>query len=160
MKWIKKKTIEKYLPPGVDSGVELKAIAFGLFAAVVYSLSFVYKYIDARKQLFVYKYGKVKIIMEGAVMPKFTVILNDTMDGFLAFFATMLILMVMHYASYYKDSKSIYLMKRLPDKWELYRRCVVVPLVAIVVQIITGAVCLLFYYGIYVFFTPAQCLIR
>ena len=48
MKLINKKTIEKQLPPGVDSGIEIKAISFGLLAAVVYSLSFVYKYIDAR----------------------------------------------------------------------------------------------------------------
>ena len=160
MKWISKKTIERQLPPGVDSRVELKAIAFGLLGAVVYSLTFIYKYIDARNALFVYRYGTVKTIMEGAIMPQFTVLLKDTMDGFLMFFATMLTLIVMHYMTYYKDSKSIYLMKRLPDRWELYRRCVVIPLVAIVVQMITGAACLFLYYGIYLFFTPAQCLIR
>ena len=160
MKLINKKTIEKQLPPGVDSGIEIKAISFGLLAAVVYSLSFVYKYIDARNSLFVYKYGSVKMIMEGAVMPAFAVILDDTMDGFLMFFWIMVVLIVMHYMTYYKESKSIYLMKRLPDKWELYRRSVVVPLVAILIQIITGAACLMLYYGIYLFFTPAQCLIR
>lgn len=159
MKLINKKTIEKQLPPGVDSNTEIKAIAFGLLAAVVYSLSFIYKYIDARNKLFVYRYGTVKTIMEGAVMPRFTELLNDTMDGFLMFFGVMLVMIGMHYMTYYKDSKSIYLMKRLPDKWEMYRRCVVVPLVAIFIQIITGAACLLLYYGIYLFFTPAQCLI-
>ena len=100
------------------------------------------------------------MIMEGAVMPAFAVILDDTMDGFLMFFWIMVVLIVMHYMTYYKESKSIYLMKRLPDKWELYRRSVVVPLVAILIQIITGAACLMLYYGIYLFFTPAQCLIR
>lgn len=159
MKLINKKTIEKQLPPGVDGNAEIKAIAFGLLAAVVYSLSFIYKYIDARNELFVYRYGTVKTIMEGAVMPRFTELLKDTMDGFLMFFGVMLVMIIMHYMTYYKDSKSIYLMKRLPDKWEMYRRCVVVPLVAIFIQIITGAACLLLYYGIYLFFTPAQCLI-
>ena len=158
-KRINKKTIEKQLPPGVDSGMELKAISLGLLAAVVYSMSFVYKYMDARNELFVYKYGTVKTLMEGAIMPEFTVLLKDTMDGFLMFFWVMLTLIVMHYMTYYKDSKSIYLMKRLPDKWELYRRCIVVPFTAIFIQIITGAACLLLYYGIYLFFTPAQCLI-
>ena len=99
------------------------------------------------------------MIMEGAIMPRFTELLKDTMDGFLMFFGVMLVMIIMHYMTYYKDSKSIYLMKRLPDKWEMYRRCVVVPLVAIFIQIITGAACLLLYYGIYLFFTPAQCLI-
>lgn len=160
MKWINNKTIDMQLPPGVDSRIELRAIALGLLAAVVYSLSFVYKYIEARNTLFVYKYGKVKTIMEGAVMPKFSILLKDTMDGFLVFFVVMLFLIFMHYMTYYKDSKSIYLMKRLTDKWELYRRCVVVPFVAIIVQILTGAACLMLYYGIYLCFTPAQCLVR
>lgn len=160
MKRINKKLIEKQLPPGVDSGIELKAIVLGLLAAVIYSLTFVYKYMDARNELFVYKYGTVKTIMEGAIMPPFTVLLKDTMDGFLMFFWVMLILVVMHYMTYYKESKSIYLMKRLSNRWELYRRCIVIPFAAIFIQIIIGAACLLLYYGIYLFFTPAQCLIR
>ena len=158
MKWLTLKKIEKHLPPGIDAKIRIKSIAIGLLAATVYSFSFILKYMDARNELFVWSRG-VKVIVEGAMMPPFIDILKDTMDGFLVFFVTMIWMMFAHYISYYKDSKSIYLMKRLPDKWELYRRCVVVPFAAIIVQIITGAAVLLLYYGIYLFFTPAQCLL-
>ena len=121
-------------------------------------MSFLYKYINARNALFVYRYGNVKTIMEGTVMRPFEELLENTMDGFLIFLAVMILLILLHYMSYYKDSKSIYLMKRLPDKWELYRRCIVVPFAAIVVGVITALACWMLYYGIYLYFTPAQCL--
>ena len=159
MKELTLQKIEKQLPPGVDAKREVKALALGLVGAVVYSFSFLWKYVEARNELFIYSRG-VKKLMEGAVMPPFVKVLNDTMDGFLIFFVLMIFLMFLHYVTYYKESKAIYLMKRLPDKWELYRRCVVVPLVAILIQILIGALTLLIYYGVYILFTPAECLMR
>lgn len=152
--------IQKQLPPGVDAIREIQAFAWGLSGAVVYSFSFLWKYLNAREELFEYRYGNFKTLIEGAVMPSFTELLKDTMDGFSVFLVVMIIMVFLHYMTYYKDSKSIYLMKRLPDKWELYRRCAVVPLVSVVIGVVTGAAILLIYYGVYLYFTPAQCLVR
>ena len=159
MRWLNRKKIEKQLPPGIEVEKELKAIVCGFFAAVIYSMSFIYKYIDARNSLFVYRYGKEKTIMEGAVMPPIEELLENTMDGFLVFLMVMCLLILVHYMSYYRDSKSIYLMRRLSDKWELYRRCIVVPVVAIFIAIITATACLVLYFRIYLYFTPVQCLV-
>ena len=101
------------------------------------------------------------VVREGVMMQDFWQLLHvdfDSLDGFLLFYMVMLGLMVYHYLYYYQDSKSIYLMRRLPDRWEMHRRNVVLPLAAIVIGFLTEMVVLLLYYGIYVICTPTQCM--
>lgn len=158
-KWNLKK-MEKWVPPGVDVVNELKLCLIGLGAAVGYSTSFLVKYITARSELFEWTL-KGTMIKEGEKIPYFYQLLDagmDCSDGFCVLFVVLVWMMLYHYCTYYQGSKSIYLMKRLPDKWELYKRCVHLPLVAIVVEFITIAGVMSLYYGIYLVFTPQQCL--
>ena len=65
---------------------------------------------------------------------------------------------VYFYFYHYQDSRSIYTMKRLPDRWELWRRCLTLPFWTV---IISGVLVLLLtgvYYLIYLKCTPAGCL--
>ena len=59
-----------------------------------------------------------------------------------------------NYAYYNKETKSVYVMRRLPDRKEYRRTIWVAPLMEalIIVLIMTGSV--LLDLGIYVFFTP------
>lgn len=63
-----------------------------------------------------------------------------------------------NWACFRRGSRSIYLMRRLPDRWELARRCLTIPLVLILGAVVLTVVLLALYYAIYLWGTPAQCL--
>ena len=65
---------------------------------------------------------------------------------------------VMFYFYHYEGSRSIYTMKRLPNPWELWRRCLAVPLCTIVLCAVLALLLLGIYYLVYLHCTPAGCL--
>ena len=67
-------------------------------------------------------------------------------------------LAIYHYACHYLGSRSIYLMRRLPDGWELWRRCLTVP--ALLAVLCLGAIELLtiLYFLVFLLLTPPPCL--
>ena len=91
-------------------------------------------------------------------MPDFTEILDRSLWGFLVAIIAALALIGVHYACHYQDSKSIYTMRRLPNRWELHRRCLTLPLLAAAVYLILAFVILLIFYAVYMNLTPDVCL--
>ena len=151
---------EKYTPPGIEFTKQMTICLTGISAAFGWSWSFLVKYLTARGELFERTMTGL-VVRDGAMMQDFWNLVHedmDSLDGFLVFYLVMIGLMVYHYLYYYQGSKSIYLMQRLPDRWEIHRRNVTLPLVAIVLGILTEIVVLLLYYAIYMMCTPAQCL--
>lgn len=151
---------EKYTPPGIQFNRQLRACFYGLGAAVVWSLSYLVKYMGAYEKLYTYRMTE-KVLIEGAVMTDFHVLIEDgfgCFDAFLIFYLVMCALAVYYYLSYYQGSKAIYLMRRLPDRWELYRRCITLPFVMLVLGVVTQIALWMLYYGIYLSCTPEQCL--
>ena len=65
---------------------------------------------------------------------------------------------VFHYRYHSQGSKSIYLMKHLPDRMELHRRCLTLPVAGLVICGLTAFLTIVLCYGIYVYFTPKECL--
>ena len=159
-KKINKEKLEKYAPPGIDFANQLKFCLIGLSAAFGWSVSYLAKYLTARANL--YEYSMVgQGLREGAVITDFGQLVHeglDSFDGFLVFYIVMLGLLVYHYLYYYQGSKSIYLMRRLPDRWEMHRRSVTLPFMAIMVGSLTELALWMLYYGIYLVCTPPQCL--
>lgn len=154
------KKLEKYTPPGIAFANQLILCLLGMSAAIGYSLSYLAKYLTARGNLFEYTHVG-QVLREGAVITDFYQLIHDgldSFDGFLVFYSVMLGMLVYHYLYYYHGSKSIYLMRRLPDKWEMHRRNVVMPFAAIAVGALTQAALWMLYYGIYLVCTPPQCL--
>ncbi|MBR3769648.1 MAG: hypothetical protein IKL06_03855 [Lachnospiraceae bacterium] len=151
---------EKYTPPGIEFTKQMTICLTGISAAFGWSWSFLVKYLTARGELFERTMTGL-VVRDGAMMQDFWNLVHedmDSLDGFLVFYLVMIGLMVYHYLYYYQGSKSIYLMQRLPDRWEIHRRNVTLPLVAIVLGVLTEIVVLLLYYAIYMMCTPAQCL--
>ena len=151
---------EKYTPPGIEFTKQMTICLTGIGAAFGWSWSFLVKYLTARGELFDRTMTGI-VVRDGALMQDFWNLVHedmDSLDGFLVFYLVMIGLMVYYYLYYYQGSKSIYLMQRLPDRWEIHRRNVTLPLVAIVLGILTEIVVLLLYYAIYMMCTPAQCL--
>jgi len=63
---------------------------------------------------------------------------------------------IVHYQYHHRVSKSIYTMKRLPNRWELHRRCWSLPLCCFAAVLLTGFLLLLVYYAVYLLVTPAE----
>ena len=153
-----KTDISRFAPPGLDLKPLKDTLTWGLIWAALYSCGFLIRYAEANSSL--YAYGGVKReLLRGAVMPQFSILLDRALVGFWILAACMLGWVIYHYSYYRQGSKSIYLMRRLPNRFELHRRCLTLPLLAAAVCLLTAILLLMGYYGIYLVFTPRQCLV-
>lgn len=149
--------LEKYAPPGINLAKEVMVFVVSMTCAVIFSLGYVLAYISARNELYEVINDK-RILKEGAIIPEFEVILGNYFSGFILVGVAMAIILVYHYAYHYQDSKIIYLMKRLPNRWELHRRCITLPIAGSIVAVVVLILLWAIYFGIYFLFTPQQCL--
>jgi len=88
--------------------------------------------------------------------------LSDLLERKLTLFGVVilfcLIAIASRYRYYHQDSKSIYLMRRLPDRAELHRSCLVQPLLRVALVLVVMAVLLLIFYTVYMNQVPEECL--
>lgn len=149
--------IQKYLPVGIAAKTELTGIGAGIIIALLRSLFFFDSYFDLYSELYEY-FGDRRVLITERKIADFYIIAEGCFDWFLIVIFMLVALTAFHYAYHYKDSKSIYTMKRLTKKNELYIRCLTVPLISIVICIITVGILLLVYYKFYMAYTPPECL--
>ena len=129
----------------------------GLGASLIYSGIFLVRFADACGELYEYQ-GMEQVLIEGARMERFRVLLDNGLAGFAITALVMLLFSIYHYLYHFQDSKSIYLMRRLPRRWELHRRCLTLPVAAAVLSLAAAVAMQGFYFGIYLVFTPKGCL--
>lgn len=151
------KFMDDFAPPGIGTDKELGGFISGLVVAWFFSFSFFKKYAEARALLY-HIQGTKRVLIEGAVMTDFSVILGDSLQSFEFFGVLLLSVVIWHYLYYRQGSKSIYLMKRLPSRWEIQKRAWTLPLLAVVATLAAAFVVMLFYYWIYMVATPKQCI--
>ena len=152
-----KSKLVKYAPPGYDYQFDKTFYFVGLGVATAFSFSYLIRFGEAKGELYTYHLGEKELI-PGAIMPDFIDIFRGSLWGYLVLAFAMLLLIAFRYASYYQNSKSIYLMKRLPDKFEMHRRCIVVPVITAISCMLVAFLVLLLYLGHYMLFTPDACL--
>lgn len=95
----------------------------------------------------------------GGEMPDFSYffLMEDKFPCILCFLVTLMGMIYWafrFYGSFTRGSRSLYLMKRLPDRWELLRRCVTLPLLGTLVTLLAMALTTAFLYGGYCLFLP------
>lgn len=90
----------------------------------------------------------------GEMMEDFYLVLGNALFVFPIAMVCMLALAVMHYAYHYSGSRSIYLMRRLPNRWELHRRCLTLPVLGAVGFTVLGIALLFAFFGIYMLIVP------
>jgi len=81
--------------------------------------------------------------------PELNVAMKHIFVGSSIFIIICIVMIIRNYAFYYKDSKSIYLMKRLPNPAELHVRSLVLPLTAILINIAATGLFMYLYYLYY-----------
>ena len=154
-----KQNLYKYVPLGLDAEKEIRYFITAIISAAFFSTPIIWRFASYYNGLF-YSSGTHKVVYPGAVMAPFRDIIGIFMLGFPVAAAYILGFMVFHYSYHTMGSKSIYLMKRLPDSRELHRRCLTLPLIALAVTVVTFLLLLGAYYAMYILITPDQCLVN
>lgn len=149
--------LARHAPLGFNLRHERQFFVTGMVCAVLYSFTFPYRYANALTQLYRYE-GTKRVLPADAAMPDFSVLLDTALVGFFILALCMLALIPYHYAYHYQGGRSIYLMRRLPNRWELHRRCLTLPLLAVALCLLAAFMLLLIYFGVYMAITPEICL--
>ena len=154
---MKKPDLSRYAPLGINVRSEWQGYVAGLAVAVVYSMIYLLRYFNARENLYEWTL-KGRELIEGAVMPDFAELMDGTLLVFLAIALTMMGLAIYHYIYHRLDTKSYYVMRRLPSRWELHRRCLTLPVIGLLICGAAALIMTLIYYWIYMGCTPEECL--
>lgn len=152
-----KPDLQRFVPLGVNARQELEWMFGGWMLSFFYSMGFLVRYEREYLSLF-HTIDKRRVLLEGRFMPDFADLLGSHLYGFLIVALCMLAVVVYHYVYHRQGSKSIYLMRRLPDGMELHRRCWALPVLCALGSILLAFVLLLIYYAIYMLVTPDACL--
>ena len=148
----------RWAPPGYDFRRERRLGLIGVgFASAFALLAFLPRFQDAVARLY-WRSGPERALIPGAVMAEFSPLFRGCLLG-LALVALCLPLAVIHRYRYHSQgSRSIYLMRRLPNRWELHRRCLALPLAALAICPVLALALRLICFGIYLALTPDGCL--
>lgn len=152
-----KNKIHRLYPLGYELKIEFTVMILSLATSLLYSFTYLDKFYDYYGDLFEY-IGNKRILLEYSKMEDFYIILDKSLVGFAGVILIALFFAVVHYTYHYSDSKSIYLMKRLPKKNELHIRCLTLPVIYIATSILAAFLLLLLYYFHYMSITPDECL--
>ena len=152
--------LSRLLPPNMDAAqVKGWIIALLTITALLCAILFLGSYPEDYRNLFWVWGTKRQRIAPGMIIPRFDryAILTAYVTGgalLLTLASTVLL-----YSSYYQGSRSIYLMRRLPDGRSLLRRQVwTAPVCWALTILLSGAVLLGLCWLLWRFKTPAECL--
>ena len=154
-----KETLQSLCPPGYELTKEYRIFWCWLTIGILYSMQFFVNYVNAYENLFYYS-GKTKarMLKLDMRMPGFLTLLDESFN--LLFLGSLFLVFVfwMHYDYYRRESKSVYLMKRLDNGRLLRKTYFGTPSIYGLIFLGAGLVLLVVYYLIYRFVTPQMCL--
>lgn len=153
----KRSWMETYAPPGISFAREVTYWKLLMIAGTLWSMLFLLQYVECRNALYKTVAGK-KVLIEGAMMPTFEDLMTGRLELFYLVIIYCIIIAAYHYFYHYQGSRMMYLMKRLPNKWEVHVRCLSLPTCGSVIAVIVMLVLKMVYYTIYTLCTPSQCL--
>lgn len=153
----KKPDLTRLAPPGMPYTAEVALFLIGLSIAFLYSWLFFARLVSAIEGLYL-STPQGTVLNADAVMPDFAELIRGALNGFLLLLPFTLLPALRHFLYFYQDSRSIYLMRRLPSRMELPRRCLSLTLAMMLLSLLTAALLLLLYFGIYFLATPKPCL--
>lgn len=152
MKWL-----EKYAPLGINLSTHLGVYLLGVIVATLHGLLFFLAYGNAVNALYDYRVSG-RVLRDGAVIQSFDKLTEDVFTtGILVCIVTLLVV-VYYYLYHYQGSKMMYLMRRLPNKNEIVRRCWTLPIAGSVIMAVWMLSLRIIFYAVYILCTPSQCL--
>lgn len=150
--------LQALLPMTFSPAKVLQGLGFGALAASACDLYYLYLYAQASENLWYHGVDGVRYLKADAFMPSFSSLLGFSLYGCIIAVLAMIPLAWLFWHSHSTGSKSIYTMRRLPQRWELAKRCLTVPALAAAAYLTEAAVLLAIDFAIYRLATPAQAL--
>lgn len=154
---MKKIDWNRLVPLGIDGAIVRDRMALGLGAAGLFSLSFLGRFSRAVNDLYRYR-GADRFLIEGAKIVPFPELVEGVFWAFGIMMLTMIAVAVGFYTYHSQGSKSLYTMKRLPKRRELWRRVLAMPLLGIAACMVSVLLLTGLYYVLYLLCTPVGCL--
>lgn len=151
--------LARRLPPGIPAKREWSKLLLGTALSAGWAiLAYLCAYAMALDRLYTVMGGE-RVLISGARMADFGQVFRFAPAGYVVFAGWLVFRGGWFVASHRQGSMSVYLMRRLPDRWEYARRCWTAPLLGLgtclALTVITAALC----YLIYTTCTPASCLV-
>lgn len=119
--------LEQFAPPGYELKSELKYFLFFTTVYMIFSFSFFLHFHEAYELLFHFEEG-VKILLPNALMPDFETLSRSALVSFRYNSAWILCAVWLRYRYFKTETKSVYVMLRLPKRTEYHMRCWVMPI--------------------------------
>jgi len=146
----------KFLPPGYVYTEERNMAGCLLGLAMVLSLQFFARLQVAVEELYYIDRIRGRILRPGVTAAPFLELVRGYAGLFLPLYLFLVGMMIYHYFYYYRETKSIYLMRRLPQRSVLWKSCVQIPLLGMGAGAVAMLVLFLLYYGGYLLLMPTE----
>lgn len=148
---------EAYFPPGYEYEWEWKGAAALLGVGAAFSLMFFRNLYGAAEILYI-DTDRGRVVSEGAAAASFGQLISNHWGLYLPFFLFLTAMIIYHYTYYFRGTRSIYLMRRLPGRGAVFKSCAAGPLLGMGTGLAGLALLYLLYYGIYLLVIPGECL--
>lgn len=156
--------IGRLCPPGFDyrSETSSNGVLFGL--GVGMSFQFLFRLQDAHDELFMWyrdlSQGQTEPVYQikpGAIATPFVELMEGYWWWFLPWLIALLIWGGAHYVYYHRETKSIYVMRRLKKSGVILKSCVLASLAQLVLGLLVALVVYFIDYGWYLLVMPKVC---
>lgn len=155
-----KEWLRKLYPPGYEWREELisAAVLFGL--AFFLSWQYLFRLGRMTHNLYTYdRYGE-RFLRPDAVADAFSELIQGSFRGFFLPFVFLAVMVIWHYICYWRHTKSIYVMRRLPKRGVVFLSCVKGPVLGAALLALAAGILWMLYLGLYWLAVPAECLPR
>jgi len=153
-----KNKLAEFFPPGADIENPCYFFLTGLLISTIYSsILFFSRLAVETRELYEYAYV-AGTLRSDAVMTDFSVLCESGDAGFAILFLTMPFFIINFYSYFYRGGRPIYVMKRIPSASELHRRCLVLPIAAMLTCAVLSAVLTVLYFAVYLIAVPNECI--
>lgn len=117
----------------------LTAAALGLSTLTAMGL-FMSRFTPALDDLYQRAYGQEPVLIPGKLVPPYPQVLGNALLGFGLVALCLILLPIGHFLWHRWGARSDYLMRRLPRRQELAKRCIAGPALLLVITALTGLV--------------------
>lgn len=147
----------EYFPPGYEYEKERIAAGLLLVLPMLFGLRYFAELYEEVCSLYYVERLLGRTVRAGAEADSFFRLAGGYGSLFLPYFLFLAIMAAYRYGYFYRETKCIYLMKRLPGRWILARSCLQASLLGMAVGVAAVMILFVLYYGAYLLFVPAEC---
>lgn len=147
---------ESCFPPGYEYEKERNAAILLLGIGITFSLQFFRSLYQTWEALYVYT-DRARVLREDAVAAPFGKLVTGHWGLYVPLLMFLAAMAGYHYLYYYRDTRSIYLMRRLPGRWTVLKSCAAGPLLGMGLTAVILSLLYLMYYGMYLLVIPKSC---